>query len=470
MRDYLTFESECERLSKYFLLEGVGNDDDLEEATNNDEDTGDTGNPEEKSGDGDTEEKPEDGEKPEDPKEETEDSDALADLDGDSDLDDITGNPGDAPSADEVNKEDGAPGAINPENLLKELAEGDDNVYTRVAKAMQERYPNGCSVKDVKEPLEKTVAHAVKAFMKNKNYAPLPKEAMKGVCDNISNTILEKCTGKKSNEAKEQAPKAPAANEAVYYVKKAPVFESAELMESFWKNAAAAAAIGMAGANTANAATAESAPYATKAGTPLYQEFQRQADAKAEQKKAEVNKANAKSNQSSAASSSSAPNVKNPASVTFSGDSTYTLTPEQYEKFKAADNLPAHYKVSDGKSKAADGGKAEKEVKKSGAGATTQAAVKTATKSSVNKGGKSKGYSGERCAVPQEEKSESWGKKLHRWAHKAVDKGGEIGAGIVGGAVGAAKGLYQGANTGYSKAKNALEKDHDEMIAERGHH
>ena len=457
MRDYLTFESEFDRLKDYFLLEGVtGNDDDLEEGTNNEKpETSDDSSTGDDAG--------EPGKNPVEAGK-SDDTGNLADLDGDSDLDEITGNPGDAPSAEGVNKEDGAPGAINPENLLKELAEGEDNVYTRVAKAMQEKFPAGCSVKDVKVPLEQATAHAVKAFMKNRNYAPLSKEAMKGVCDNIADTILKKCAGKKPNPGPRQS---PAANEAVYYVKKAPVFESEEIMEGALKNIALAGAIGLGAAGGANAATAESAPYATKAPTPLYQEFQKNADTKADRKKADV-----KTDATGKDDVSGVPNAKDPSSVVFSGSRTYTLTPDEYMTYKMANNLPAHYTVTGGsegsRAKGKTGGEPGREDSvKAGAGSATQAAVKSDTKSSVGHGGKSRGSSGERCAAPKEKESEGIGHTLHRWAHKAVDKGGEIGAGIIGGAVGAAKGLYHGANAGYSKAKDAIEKDHDKMIQAR---
>lgn len=484
MRDYLTFESEFDRLKDYFLLEGVGNDDDLEEGSNDEDSSSNS----------------EDKEKPSEDKEDTEsteetdtedngdggDQDALSDLDGDSDLDDLTGNPGDAPSEEDVNKEDGAPGAINPENLIKELTDGEDNIYTRVGKAMAEQFPGQPTVKEIEEPLRKSVAHAVKAYMKNKNYAPLTKEAMKGVCDKLADMVLRKAvksardkkTGKSEKQQGGEATQA--ATEAIYFVKKAPVFESEELLESFWKNAAAAAAIGLAGANAAHAATAESAPVATKMGTPAYARLVDQADKTADKKKGEVQKTNKQASSSAVQSSSSTvPQTSNPGSVVFNKDSTYNLTPDDYVTYKLANNLPAHYTVTGGSEKApassnakATTGKAGKTgVQKKGTGSASQAAVKTDTKASVNKGNsKPSRSSAERCVAPQEEKSESWGQKFHRWAHKAVDKGGEIGAGVIGGAVGAAKGLYNGANAGYSKAKKALEKDHDEMINERGNH
>lgn len=476
MRDYLTFESEFDRLKDYFLLEGVGNDDDLKEGSNDEDNSSkseDTEDPPENTEDTGSTEENESENKTED------DTDALSDLDGDSDLGDLTGNPGDAPSEEDVNKEDGAPGAINPENLIKELTEGEDNIYTRVGKAMAEQFPGQPTVKEIEEPLRKSVAHAVKAYMKNKNYAPLTKEAMKGVCDKLADMVLRKAvkSAKDKKDGNGEKQQGNAATEAIYFVKKAPVFESEELLESFWKNAAAAAAIGLAGANAAHAATAESAPVATKMGTPAYTRLVDQADKTAEKKKGEVQKTNKQASGSSVRSSSSTvPQTSNPGSVVFNKDSTYNLTPDDYVTYKLANNLPAHYTVTGGSEKApassnakATTGKAG--VQKKGTGAASQAAVKTDTKASVNKGhSKPSSSSAARCVAPQEEKSEGWGKKFHRWAHQAVDKGGEIGAGLIGGAVGAAKGLYHGANEGYSKAKKAIEKDHGDMINERGHH
>lgn len=483
--DYLTFESECYRLKDYFLLEAEEanpNDDDLAEGTNEPEEEESKGKDEAD----DTPKEGDDGKTGDEEKDDAEAEEELSDLDGDSDLGDITGNPGDAPTGDEVNKDNGAPGAINPENLLRELAEGEDNVYTRVINAMKEKFPGGkCLLKDLVEPMEKATAHAVKSFMKNKNYAPLPKEAMKGVCDNITNTILKKCS---ESDTPEPKPEPKPANEAIFYVKKSPVFESEEMMEGMMKNIALAAAIGAAGAGGANAATAESAPYATKSPTPLFQKQQQEANKKAEQKKAEVMQAKGKSSGTTKSSSSSAPNAKDPSSVVFSNDSTYNLTPDDYMTYKMANNLPAHYVVAGGSDGAASGGQAKsaksgagssdsKEGKsgtkpgvgKSGTGSATQAAVKSDTKSSVKKGGKSGGSSNERCAAPQE-KSEGFGHMLHRLAHKAVDKGGEIASGLAGGVAGAVKGGYKGANAGYRYVKNELEKDHDKMIRERNSH
>lgn len=474
MHDYLTFESEFERLKGYFLLEA--SDDDLAEKTNEKEPEEE---PEEKADKGEGKEA---AEKPDGKGGGTGEKDAKdkpTDLDGDSDLGEITGNPGDSPSPDAVNKESGAPGAINPKNLLRELTQGQDNVYTRVINAMKERFPGGkCVVKELLGPLEQATAHAVKAFMKNKNYAPLPRQAMKGVCDNIANTILRKCTGKDLPAGRRPAQPAgkPAANEALYYVKKSPVFESAGVLEGVMKNIALAGAIGTAGAN---AATAESAPYATKAPTPLFQQQQREANDKSDKEKAPATPTKGQSG---------VPNTKDPSSVVFNSDSTYQMTPDDYVTYKMANNLPEHYVVSGGSDDAKSGakkpagantkgsegkesGKKESDgkpaEKASGSGSATQAAVKSDAKASVGKGSPKGQATGGRCAVQQQGNQEGVGHALHRLAHKAVDKGGEIAAGVIGGIAGAARGGYRGANAGYQKAKGAIEKDHDRMIKER---
>lgn len=462
MRDYLTFESECERLKQYFLLES--SDDDLAEATNGDgkDESGEPG----KETDGDAEKDSGDDDK-------SGQEQDTSDLDGDSDLGEITGNPGDAPSADKVNAGEGAPGAINPKNLLRELAEGEDNVYTRVIGAMKERFPGGkCVVKDLIGPLEQAVAHAVKAFMKNKNYAPLPKQAMKAVCDNIANTILHKCTG--GDKKPERKPVQPAANEAVYYVKQAPVFEAEAIMEGTMKNIALATALGLGGAN---AATAESAPYATKSPTPLFQKQQQEANLKAERKQAVSGTAKEKSNTVQKQGSSGVPNAKDPASVKFSDGTTYQLTPDDYVTYKMANNLPAHYVVSGGSDepkKTAEPKSGQENRKgsaqvqqKQGKGSATQAAVKADAKSGVGNGKKAGGGDNGKCSAPEPKESEGIGHTLHRLAHQAVDKGGEIASGLVGGVVGAVKGGYKGANQGYRTAKANIEKDHDRMIKER---
>lgn len=489
MHDYLTFESEFDRLKKYFLLEGVGGDDDLEEGTSEDDDGKEEkkGKKEKKDGKSESEDTGdiESDDESESDGESDDDTDGLTDLDGDSDLDDLTGNPGDAPSEDDVNKDNGAPGAINPENLIRELTSGEDNIYARVGKAMAEKFPGKHSAKEIETPLRKVVAHAVKSFMKNKNYAPLPREAMRGVCDNLANAILKKAVVGGSQQAGKPR-QAPTANEAVYYVRKAPVFEAEEMMEGALANIATAAAIGLGAANAANAATAGSAPESTLRANPAYVAMAQKAGQKADQKKAETVKKDAGSSSSATQSSASVPNAKDPKTVVFSDDSSYTLTPDDYVAYKLANNLPKNYTVSGGSagspagtqatavqkptSSAAKQGAASSSsqgtrgVQKAGTGSATQAAVKGATKSSVGKG---KTASAERCEAPQEEeKSEGWGKMLHRWAHKAVDKGGEIGAGLVGGAIGAAKGAYHGANAGYRYAKDAIDSQHDEMIGE----
>ena len=234
MRDYLTFESEFDRLKGLFLLEGA--DDDLAEGTNADSEN-DEGSKEDKSGDsgddlgldggngGDTdggEEGGDDGEPA---------SDDI-DLDGDSDLGDLTGNPGDAPDAGEVNAENAPPGAINPKTLLQEMSTGEDNIYTRVVKAVKEKFPGGkCQVKDLMVP----IVHAVKAYMKNKNYAPISKEAMKAICINVARTIHD--------QGMKNAQKRSTVESAVYF-KKAPYLESQELMEG-WKERLLAGTLGV---------------------------------------------------------------------------------------------------------------------------------------------------------------------------------------------------------------------------------
>ena len=461
MRDYLTFESEFDRLKDYFLMEGVdGSDDDLKEGTNetdNDSDDSKESDESDNSDDsGDSDDKSlgdtEDGEG-------DVDVSGLSDLDGDSDLGDITGNPGDAPDPDKVNKEDGAPGAINPKTLLQEMAQGEDNIYIRVVNAVKEKFPNGqCKVKD----LMPAIAHAVKAFMKNKNYAPLPKEAMKAVCINVAKTIRDKGV---QNAAKKAEPK----QESVYFVKQ-PRFESEDLMEG-WKELAMAGAI--AAAPMAHSATAPSAPYATKSPTPLFQKQEQELNRKAQSKQAVNSSSSAKK---VSGTSSTVPNTPEPASVHFSDDSTYTLTPDDYVNYKLANNLPKNYTVAGGSGQSAGGIKAAP-VNKPAAGkqgtagkqgkSATQAAVKSQAKSETCK---SSGNTCQKANPCQQQEDVDLGKTVHKYAHKAVDKTMEVVPSVFGGLIGAAKGFYNGANETYKAAKHSLEGDHDDMIKERGAH
>lgn len=422
MRDYLTFESEFDRLKGLFLLEGA--DDDLAEGTNADSEN-DEGSKEDKSGDsgddlgldggngGDTdggEEGGDDGEPA---------SDDI-DLDGDSDLGDLTGNPGDAPDAGEVNAENAPPGAINPKTLLQEMSTGEDNIYTRVVKAVKEKFPGGkCQVKDLMVP----IVHAVKAYMKNKNYAPISKEAMKAICINVARTIHD--------QGMKNAQKRSTVESAVYF-KKAPYLESQELMEG-WKELLLA---GTLGASSAMGATAQSAPSSTLHGTPNYD------------------------NQSTTYMAS-VPASSNPANVHFNPNATYDMTQEEFATYKAAGNLPDHYIVSDGKTKSKPAGSGQV---KQGSGSQTQKAVKNQAKSgkTTKKIAKSGSDSGdEKCHAPIPEEPVDLHKAAHDLGHKAVDVGLQAAeAGYEAGKQGL-KSLWSGLKKGWKKGWGSGEQKNE---------
>lgn len=112
-------------------------------------------------------------------------SDDMVDLDDEfGDLDDTTGTDVDI-AADDINS-DPEPSSVSAKQLLSELTEGDDNIYTRVAAAAKEKVSgNEITV----EKLLPIIALAIKKFMKNKNYASLSKAAMKGLVMNIAKTM-----------------------------------------------------------------------------------------------------------------------------------------------------------------------------------------------------------------------------------------------------------------------------------------
>lgn len=426
MRDYLTFESEFDRLKGLFLLEGA--DDDLAEGSNTDDteeeepkkEQGDSGESGESGDDSDlaegTNEGEEGGEEPA--------SDDI-DLDGDSDLGDITGNPGDAPDAGEVNAESAPPGAINPKTLLQQMSAGEDNIYTRVVRAAKEKFPGGqCQVKD----LMAIIAHAVKSFMKNKNYAPISKEAMKAICLNVAKTIHD-------GGMKKPAQDGQAAVESVMYFRKAPYLESQELMEG-WKELLLAGALG---ASSAMGATAQSAPESTLHGTPRY-------DNQATTYMASV------------------PETKNPAKVQFNPNATYEMSQDEFATYKAAGNLPDHYIVSDGKTKTpVKGGQV-----KQGSGSQTQKAVKEQAKSgkTTKKIAKSGPDSDdEMCHAPSPEDPVDLHKAAHDLGHKAVDVGLQAAeAGWEGAKEGLKSlwhGLKKGAKKGWSNGEKKNEAHHE---------
>lgn len=454
MHHYLEFMDECERLKDLFLLEAEDDSeggDDLAEMEP--EDSGDDSKEESGETSGETSDDSSD-----DSSDESSDDglDGDTDLDLDSDLGDITGDDSLEPEADEVNAEE-KPGAVNPETLYQEVTQGEDNIYDRTAKAALEKFPGGkCAVKDML-PI---IAIGLKSYMKNKNYAALPKIDMKKLVYRIAHDIHDKLSGKK----KEGAAK-PAA-ESVYYAGMAPT-----LMEG-WKELALAGAI--AAAPMANAATAESAPRATlrhlddpatyvpQGYNSAYDDLDEQTGPKQDSAKQAKKAAPEKYEQ--------VPHTPDYSKVDLDSSTTYQITPEQYSKMKDTGTLPAKYVVDDSDPEAAPGDagkpapKAAKASKKTAgnSGAVSQKAAKAQAGSQVKRGG-------ERCAAPAtEKKSGDLGTAIHKLGHSAVDLGIAGAKTAWGGIKGAVGGLIRGTVDAAKEANADLKRDHDKMISERG--
>lgn len=464
--NYMIFESEFDRLKPMFLLEAE--DDDLSEAEPEKEEPskGDAkgkkseDKDKDKSGDSDGKDDNDDsGHDGDDGDTQGASGDASGDdidLDGDSDLSDITGGNADSPSPDQVNADNAKPGAIDPANLLKEMSSGTDNIYTRVIGYARQKYPNGqCQVKDLLEP----IAHAVKAYMRNKNYAPIPKDAMKAICLNVARNIYE---GKTPTSGKARTESAH-----VTYRDPRPV-ESRGLMEG-WKEILLAGGLA---ANGAMGATAQSAPVSTLQGTPRYQAMQQQANA-VKQATPEKQKSFGGKAIGRAASGSG---------TQFSPDSTYQLSPQEFMKYQSSGKLPKHYIVASdgeaGKNMAksrpggAPAGKSKGYGKDAGngnpktaqGGSTTQAAVKEQAKSGKTTRQISTGKD-DRCCCDGD--GIDVGKTMHELGHKGVDMAYKGGSAIWGGLKGAAKGLWDGVQKSWNSADKELENDHGQMIKKK---
>jgi len=443
MHHYLEFMDECERLKDLFLLEAEDDSeggDDLAEMEP--EDSGDDSKEESGETSGETSDDSSD-----DSSDESSDDglDGDTDLDLDSDLGDITGD------------DSLEPGAVNPETLYQEVTQGEDNIYDRTAKAALEKFPGGkCAVKDML-PI---IAIGLKSYMKNKNYAALPKIDMKKLVYRIAHDIHDKLSGKK----KEGVAK-PAA-ESVYYAGMAPT-----LMEG-WKELALAGAI--AAAPMANAATAESAPRATlrhfndpatyvpQGYNSAYDDLDAQTGPEQDSTKQAKKTVPEKYEQ--------VPHTPDYSKVDLDSSTTYQITPEQYSKMKDTGTLPAKYVVDDSDPEAAPGDagksapKAAKASKKTAgnSGAVSQKAAKAQAGSQVKRGG-------ERCAAPAtEKKSGDLGTAIHKLGHSAVDLGIAGAKTAWGGIKGAVGGLIRGTVDAAKEANADLKHDHDKMISERG--
>lgn len=441
MRDYLTFESEFDRLKGLFLLEGA--DDDLSEGSSNENDDETEGKTEDEKSDADSEGSDDslDGEESKvddlgDLGDDADLGDDDIDLDGDSDLGDITGNPDDAPDAGDVNAENAPPGAINPMTLLQEMSTGEDNIYTRVIQNAKEKFPGGtCKIKDLMVP----IAHSVKAFMKNKNYAPISKEAMKAICLKVASVIKQKCgEQQKSQEAHNASTGTQNAVESVIYFKKAPYLESQELMEG-WKELLLAGALG---ASSAMAATAQSAPATSLHGTPHYD------------------------NQETTFMAS-VPSTSNPEKVQFNPNATYDMTQDEFATYKAAGNLPDHYIVSDGNAKT----KVKTGQVKQGGNSQTQKAVKNQAKSgkTTKKIAKTGADSDDEiCHARDAGAPTDLRRAAHDLGHKAVDAGSELGhkavdkgIQLLGAGKEGVKGFLSGWTKGWNKSEIQNEREHE---------
>jgi len=464
MHHYMEFMEECERLKDLFLLEGEedkdpGESDDLAEMEPEGEPSGD-------SQDAPTEETAE---------EPAESTDADIDLDLDSDLADITGDETLEPEADQVNAEE-KPGAINPATLYQEITQGDDNIYDRTAKAVLEKFPGGkCEVRDML-PI---IAIGIKSYMRNKNYAPLPKADMKKLVFRIAHDIHDRLSGKK------EAP----ATEAVFYTKETPALTEG------WKELALAGALAAA-PMASHAATAESAPYSTHRGTSkiitnnrsLSQDSREMVhtrdnfggpvakssgDGAKQVKQAKTGKQVGKTSipAREGGASSEVPVVSDYSKVTFDEGTTYQVTPEQLKKMQADGNVPAQYQILD---KSAKGDTPVKTAAASGkegkAKSATQDAVKKQAKAQAKASSGRCPVDAERCGCGGQDEDVDWKATIHKGAHDATDlalaAGGTVvdAAKKVPGAIGKVAGFLK---RSFLNNSAELERDHDRMIAER---
>lgn len=436
--NYLQFMAECDRLKKYFLLEAEGDDSDLAEA-GSDEDTGDTEGGNDSGKDKDEKKKESDGkEKP--AEKDTGNTDKAQKPEHEPEREpqpaqSPQASPATAPDPSKVNAAGRAPGAISPQALIAEMSSGKDNIYTRVLGVLRTRFPKGeCQVKDMIEP----ISHAVSAFMKNKNYAPLPKDTMKAVCLNIAKQISERSAA--SKKAQPHPQQGQQKMEAAYFSKKRPCIESLGLLES-WKELLLAGGIA---AGSAGAATAPSAPESTLRGTPRYTAMQDGTQVGRQDKQGQQ-----------PVGMSSVPKTANSGNVAFSKDSTYQLSPDDYVDYKSAGNLPENYVVSGGSGK----GKTDTPVAKGGS--VMQGVVKEQAKS-----GKTTGEIAGKCKESTGN-PDAFRKTVHETGHKAVDAAIKGGSAVVGGLIGGAKGMVRGAKEAWNRASRGIESDHDKMVSER---
>lgn len=453
MHHYLEFMEECERLKDIFLLEG---EDEKKDEKNDDlaelDDGADKDIPE------DTEDNPEDDE--ETSGEENESDDDI-DLDLDGDLGDITGDDDLDPEAEDVNAEE-KPGAVNPGTLYQEITQGEDNIYDRTAKAALEKFPNGkCEVKDML-PI---IAIGIKSYMKNKNYAPIPKADMKKLVFRIAHDIHDKLT----SEKKEPSRPEKSATEAIFYRK-----DELALMEG-WKELALAGAIAAA-PMAGHAATAESAPYNTHANTSKIITNNRSMSADSREMVHTKDNYGGKVRYTSTSGkkvgttskpatqgggAADVPIVSDYSIVDFDEGTTYQVTPEQLEKMQADGNVPAKYQVLDKNAKG-------KTAAKTGAKSTTQQAVKAQAKAQANAPTGACKVDSEKCGCQKPHDDVDLELLAHKAGHKAVDLGIKGAKTAWGGLKGAATGLWSGAKKAWNSSDRDIEHDHDQMIAGRG--
>lgn len=465
MHHYMEFMAECDRLKDLFLMEGTEDAENKDTAKDAENATEDDGEAKDTDGDGEGTDDAEGGEGSED------DGGLgdLSDLDMDSDLGDLTGDDTLEPSAEEVNSEE-QPGAVNPGTLYQELTQSDDNIYDRTAKAALEKFPNGkCVVKDML-PI---IAIGIKSYMKNKNYAPLPKIDMKKLVYRIAHDIHDRLASKK---------KATGTNSQKADMQSVRFDRVSTVLTEGWKDWMMAAAI--AGAPMAgHAATAESAPMNTHQGTSKIITNNRSMDVdsremvntkenyggkvKADQKGSGGKQVGRTSTPAKmGGGSSEVPTVSDYSIVSFDSGTTYQVTPEQLKKMQAVGNVPAKYQVLD-KNAPAGQGKA-----KSATQAAAKAQAKTQAKSPANGGRNSCRVDAERCGCsPNDGEDIDWKGIIHKGAHGATDAALTVGgtaidvAKKVPGALSKFGGFLKRT---YNSNKAEIEKEHDGMIAERG--
>lgn len=439
---YLQYMNACDR----FLMEASENDEDLVEASPED---GAAGGPENAA----APEADAQSDGGETPVADMPDVSANQDLEdaipGDSDSSPASGDSApaaspDAPAPEQMNAQQAAPGAINPLQLYTELTEGKTDIRDAVVSVLLQEYPNKqCTGKDMLRP----IARAVTAYMKHHNYAPLPKNSMEALCFRIAEDIIERSkrtakTPKQASPDQQDNTSPKPMGESAWKSVGASRESCFSLME-MWNAiegkpltegtlGKTAAAMTLAGAGMAGAATADSAPISTLMPTPRYQAMYNATSQHAAAPSADYK-----------LSREDAKNIAMANGVPKSNPQD-TIAPGQ----KAPGDAPASTTQAD-----------VKEQVKSGKTTTQIAVPDTKSQSAGKVTAKSKDSGKCSAGSPRKGNGEGAREAIHTVLHHGADKVMQAGEGVVTGLKDGLAGLAKGFSRGWNSAakKNAAE-------------